>query len=26
VIEDFKKASPRAWRQSRVRRASMHPG
>src|SRR5476649_1739789 len=26
VMEDFKKASPRAWRQSRVRRASMHPG
>jgi len=26
VMEDFKKASPRAWRQSRARRASMHPG
>jgi len=26
VIEDFKKASARAWRPSRVRRASMHPG
>src|SRR5450759_1368135 len=26
VMEDFKKVSPRAWRQSRVRRASMHPG
>jgi transposase len=26
VMEDFKKASARAWRPSRVRRASMHPG
>ena len=26
VIADFKKASARAWRPSRVRRASMHPG
>ena len=26
VIEDFKKASARAWRPSRVRRTSMHPG